>query len=109
MRLCVARSQLVAGFLDFDSKKGRAIAYILLVIGRLVVGAGSGAATVVVPMYLGEVAPRRLRGMFGSLHQFMLVIAILVAQVRQYPRRSAVQCSAVQCSAVQCSAVECVE
>lgn len=37
-------------------------------------------ATVVVPLYLGEVAPSHLKGAFGSLNQFTVTALILVAQ-----------------------------
>ena len=45
-------------------------------------GLGGGGATVVVPMFLGEIADTKVRGLFGSLFQFTLVIAILVSQVQ---------------------------
>ena len=54
----------------------------MMVIGRFAVGFGSGGATVVVPMYLGEVAPPNLRGAFGTLNQFAIVGGILIAEVR---------------------------
>ncbi len=35
----------------------------MLILGRLLVGFACGAVTVVVPLYLGELAPPNLRGM----------------------------------------------
>lgn len=34
-----------------------------------------------VPLYVGEVAPLRLRGALGTLHQLGIVLGILCAQV----------------------------
>lgn len=55
-------------------------AYAVLVIARLVLGIGSGAATLVAPMYLGEIAPVHLKGSFGTLSQLVITSALLLAQ-----------------------------
>ncbi|XP_068027283.1 solute carrier family 2, facilitated glucose transporter member 4-like [Melanerpes formicivorus] len=55
--------------------------YILIIIGRFVVGTYSGLASGLVPMYVGEIAPIRLRGALGALHQLGIVCGILGAQV----------------------------
>jgi len=73
--------QFAAGLCDNKHADGRHSGYALLVIGRVIVGIGGGGATVVVPMFLGEIADTKVRGLFGSFFQFTLVIAILVAQV----------------------------
>lgn len=39
-------------------------------VGRVVAGLGLGAATVVVPMYSSEMAPKELRGQIGSFFQW---------------------------------------
>ena len=41
----------------------------LFALGRVVGGFGAGCATVLVPLYLGQVAPLNLRGAIGNLHQ----------------------------------------
>lgn len=46
---------------------------------RFVIGVASGVSTVVVPIYLGEVSPARLRGTLGTVNQFAFVIGILAA------------------------------
>ena len=71
-------------FHDFnhDPHKLCGTAYALVVVGRFFGGVGGGAATVGVPMFLGEVAPKHLRGMFGACTQLVLVTGILVAEVR---------------------------
>ena len=53
----------------------------LLIIGRAVTGIACGGATVVVPIYLGEISPAHLRGTLGTLMQLTCVIGMLVAQV----------------------------
>ena len=45
------------------------LAYTLFALGRIVAGIGAGAATVFVPLYLGQIAPLELRGAIGNLHQ----------------------------------------
>ncbi|XP_035169405.1 solute carrier family 2, facilitated glucose transporter member 4-like, partial [Oxyura jamaicensis] len=55
--------------------------YILIIIGRFILGAYSGLASGLVPMYVGEIAPTRLRGALGTVHQLAIVTGILVAQV----------------------------
>ena len=42
---------------------------LLFAAGRVVGGFGAGAATVLVPLYLGRIAPLKLRGAIGNLHQ----------------------------------------
>ncbi len=50
-----------------------------LVGARFVLGLAVGCAALVVPLYLSEVAPTRMRGAIGSLNQLMIVSGILVA------------------------------
>lgn len=53
----------------------------VLAIGRFLSGVGAGAATVVVPIYISEIAPPAQRGFFGSFTQVMINFGILIAQV----------------------------
>ncbi|KAM4727457.1 solute carrier family 2, facilitated glucose transporter member 4 [Rhinophrynus dorsalis] len=55
--------------------------YEMMIVGRFLIGAYSGLASGLVPMYVGEISPTHLRGALGTLHQLSLVIGILVAQV----------------------------
>eukprot|EP00128_Syssomonas_multiformis_P015955 Colp12_sorted_trinity150504_noHs@26012 len=66
---------LAAGLTCFATHVG------MLIAGRFVVGLASGMATVVVPMYLSEIAPVHLRGGFGTLNQLLVTIGIVVSQV----------------------------
>ena len=58
---------------------------LLMLVGRVITGCGCGASTVVVPIYLGELAPPHLRGAFGVLFQLACVCALLTAQVAGLP------------------------
>lgn len=49
-------------------------------LGRFLSGIGSGAAAVIVPLYLNEVAPRDRRGSFGAFTQISINIGILTTQ-----------------------------
>mmetsp|Transcript_14992 Transcript_14992/g.47128 ORF Transcript_14992/g.47128 Transcript_14992/m.47128 type:complete len:704 (-) Transcript_14992:481-2592(-) len=54
---------------------------LLLIVGRFVVGLASGFASVLVPVYLGELAPPVLRGTFGTCTQFAMVLGILASDL----------------------------
>lgn len=41
-----------------------------------------GVSVTIVPLYLAEIAPFNLRGAIGTIHQLMITVGILVAQVR---------------------------
>ncbi|KKA26875.1 hypothetical protein TD95_003272 [Thielaviopsis punctulata] len=56
----------------------------LLFLGRLVAGVGAGAATVIVPLYVSEVAPPAARGLFGTSTQVMINMGILLTQIEGY-------------------------
>ena len=46
------------------------IAWEVLLVGRLVVGLTAGLNTVLVPVYVSEIAPLHLRGALGRLQHF---------------------------------------
>ena len=50
-----------------------------LVAARFVLGLAVGSAALVVPLYLSEIAPTKIRGAIGSLNQLMIVVGILAA------------------------------
>jgi SP family facilitated glucose transporter-like MFS transporter 1 len=68
--------------------------YWTLLIGRFIVGVNAGANvrdlsqntpfvginSGLAPIYLTEISPRNYRGAIGSLHQFSIVVAILISQ-----------------------------
>lgn len=53
----------------------------VLVLFRIVLGLAVGAAALIVPLYLSEVAPTEIRGAVSSLNQLMIVVGILVAYI----------------------------
>ncbi|KAF7560654.1 hypothetical protein G7046_g3504 [Stylonectria norvegica] len=56
----------------------------VLALGRLVSGIGAGASTVIVPLYISEIAPPKERGLFGFMTQVSINIGILVVQTLGY-------------------------
>ncbi|KDD71955.1 sugar transporter, partial [Helicosporidium sp. ATCC 50920] len=50
-----------------------------LVVGRLVTGVGIGMSAVCVPVYLGELAPARRRGLVVSSYEVALTLGALLA------------------------------
>ena len=49
------------------------------VIWRMIGGLGIGAASIIAPMYIAEIAPARLRGRLVTLYQLGIVLGILIA------------------------------
>ena len=58
--------------------------FIVLVIARMIGGLGVGAALIVAPMYIAEIAPPHLRGRMVSFNQLNIVIGISVAFFTNY-------------------------
>ncbi|KAL4995633.1 general substrate transporter [Aspergillus recurvatus] len=56
----------------------------ILGVGRLLSGVGSGAAIVVGPIYISEVAPPTAKGFFGAFTQVMTNLGILLTQTLGY-------------------------
>ena len=52
-----------------------------LVVGRLLTGLGIGVSAVVVPAYLGEVAPAKIRGRIVECYELMLCLGMLAAML----------------------------
>ncbi len=58
--------------------------FLLLVIARMIGGLGVGAALIVAPMYIAEMAPPRSRGRLVSFNQLNIVIGISAAFFSNY-------------------------
>ncbi len=58
--------------------------FIVLVIARMIGGLGVGAALIVAPMYIAEIAPPKIRGRMVSFNQLNIVIGISVAFFSNY-------------------------
>ncbi|XP_056447769.1 solute carrier family 2, facilitated glucose transporter member 5-like [Gadus chalcogrammus] len=55
--------------------------YEIIIVARVLVGICAGLSSNVVPMYLGEISPKNLRGALGIVPQLFITIGILSAQV----------------------------
>ena len=62
-----------------------AINMVCITIARFIIGFASGFSSVLVPIYLGELAPPTLRGTLGTLTQFSFVIGIFVSDLLAFP------------------------
>ncbi|MDA3823938.1 MAG: MFS transporter, partial [Bacteroidales bacterium] len=58
--------------------------YVHLVIARMIGGLGVGAALIVPPMYIAEIAPPKMRGRLVSFNQLNIVIGLSVAFFTNY-------------------------
>ncbi|XP_062988608.1 solute carrier family 2, facilitated glucose transporter member 5-like [Elgaria multicarinata webbii] len=57
----------------------------LVIIGRFITGIHSGICLSVVPMYLGEIAPKNLRGFLGLVPSIFICLGVFSAQVLGLP------------------------
>ncbi|XP_065552900.1 solute carrier family 2, facilitated glucose transporter member 5-like [Lathamus discolor] len=55
--------------------------YEVIIFSRVIMGIFAGLASNVVPMFLGEMSPRNLRGAIGIVPQLFISIGILIAQI----------------------------
>ncbi|XP_055515585.1 solute carrier family 2, facilitated glucose transporter member 5-like isoform X2 [Leucoraja erinacea] len=53
----------------------------IIIIARIIIGICAGLSSNVVPMYLGELSPKNLRGALGVAPQLFITIGILIAQL----------------------------
>ncbi|XP_047010087.1 solute carrier family 2 member 15a isoform X2 [Ictalurus punctatus] len=53
----------------------------MIIVGRLITGIHSGISLSVVPMYLGEIAPKNLRGFLGLMPSIFICIGVFSAQL----------------------------
>ncbi|GJN34206.1 hypothetical protein PR202_gb22850 [Eleusine coracana subsp. coracana] len=56
----------------------------MLIVGRVLLGAGIGFGNQAVPLYLSEIAPYRIRGAVNQLFQLTTCLGILVADIINY-------------------------
>lgn len=47
--------------------------------GRVIAGVGIGIATVIVPLYTAEMAPKSIRGQLGSMFQFFFTLGVMTS------------------------------
>ncbi|XP_058151251.1 LOW QUALITY PROTEIN: solute carrier family 2, facilitated glucose transporter member 2-like [Dasypus novemcinctus] len=70
---------LVGALLMVLSKLGPS--HILIISGRGISGLYCGIISVLVPMYISEIAPTSLRGALSTFHQLAIVTGILISQI----------------------------
>ncbi|POO02215.1 Sugar/inositol transporter [Trema orientale] len=61
-----------------------AVNFVMLVLGRILLGCGVGFANQAVPLFLSEIAPTRIRGALNILFQLNVTIGILFANLINY-------------------------
>uniref|UniRef100_A0A8C0GFP1 Major facilitator superfamily (MFS) profile domain-containing protein n=1 Tax=Chelonoidis abingdonii TaxID=106734 RepID=A0A8C0GFP1_CHEAB len=57
----------------------------MVILGRFITGLHSGICLSVVPMYLGEIAPKNLRGFLGLVPSIFICLGVFSAQVLGLP------------------------
>jgi sugar porter (SP) family MFS transporter len=85
-RLGRQRILLVAGVVFTIGALGTGLAWTvtLLVAFRFIVGLAIGIASVIVPLYLAEMAPARDRGVITSLNQYMIIVGTALSAAVGY-------------------------
>jgi sugar porter (SP) family MFS transporter len=80
------RVLLVAGVVFAVGALGTGLSWtvLMLVLFRLVVGLAIGIASVMVPLYLAEMAPARDRGVITSLNQYMIIVGTALSAAVGY-------------------------
>uniref|UniRef100_A0A803QT90 Major facilitator superfamily (MFS) profile domain-containing protein n=1 Tax=Cannabis sativa TaxID=3483 RepID=A0A803QT90_CANSA len=79
-------TMLIAGifFIIGTILNAAAINFLMLVLGRLMLGCGVGFTNQAVPLFLSEIAPTRIRGALNILFQLNVTIGILFANLINY-------------------------
>lgn len=85
-RIGRTRTMVIAAILFALSAIGSGIPFTLelFIFWRVLGGLGVGAASVIVPAYIAEIAPADLRGRLGSIQQLAIVIGIFAALLVDY-------------------------
>jgi len=68
----------------FFTTAGTATNMIEFIVWRVIGGVGVGAASIIVPAYIAEIAPAPLRGRLATMQQFAIVIGIFAALLSNY-------------------------
>lgn len=74
---------LIAAVLLSFGEKSRS--FEMLIIGRLVIGIDSGIALSALPMYLGEISPKHIRGFIGQFNSILICLGVFTGQVLGLP------------------------
>ncbi|XP_076012663.1 solute carrier family 2, facilitated glucose transporter member 9 isoform X2 [Genypterus blacodes] len=63
----------------------RARSFEMLIVGRFIIGVDSGIALSALPMYLGEISPRHIRGFIGQFNSILICLGVFTGQVLGLP------------------------
>ncbi|XP_048826245.1 solute carrier family 2, facilitated glucose transporter member 9 isoform X1 [Brienomyrus brachyistius] len=63
----------------------RAGSFEMLIVGRFVIGMDSGIGLSALPMYLGEISPRQIRGSIGQFNSVFMCLGVFTGQVLGLP------------------------
>uniref|UniRef100_A0A8C9RAT8 Solute carrier family 2 member 9 n=1 Tax=Scleropages formosus TaxID=113540 RepID=A0A8C9RAT8_SCLFO len=63
----------------------RAQAFEMLIVGRFLIGVDSGIGLSALPMYLGEISPRHIRGSIGQFNSIFMCAGVFTGQVLGLP------------------------
>uniref|UniRef100_A0A3B3R869 Solute carrier family 2 member 15b n=1 Tax=Paramormyrops kingsleyae TaxID=1676925 RepID=A0A3B3R869_9TELE len=53
----------------------------MIIVGRFITGIHSGISLSVVPMFLGEIAPKNLRGFIGLMPSIFICVGVFISQI----------------------------
>ncbi|XP_055327268.1 solute carrier family 2, facilitated glucose transporter member 1-like [Paramacrobiotus metropolitanus] len=62
-----------------------ASSYEVLIVGRFVAGLNAGITSAIAPMYMTEISPLKIRGVFGGLYECFHVFGILLSEIIGLP------------------------
>uniref|UniRef100_W5MUT4 Solute carrier family 2, facilitated glucose transporter member 5 n=1 Tax=Lepisosteus oculatus TaxID=7918 RepID=W5MUT4_LEPOC len=57
----------------------------MLILGRFIIGIDSGIALSALPMYLGEISPKQIRGSIGQFNSIFICVGVFTGQVLGLP------------------------
>lgn len=85
------RTKIIAGLVYVLGALGSALSQTAteLIIARFVLGIAVGTASFVAPMYISELAPKRIRGGITSFNQLMIVGGIFAAYIANWALKGA--------------------
>ncbi|XP_061107973.1 solute carrier family 2, facilitated glucose transporter member 9 [Conger conger] len=63
----------------------RAGSFEMIILGRFVIGVDSGIALSALPMYLGEISPKEIRGSIGQFNSVFICLGVFTGQVLGLP------------------------
>lgn len=75
---------IIAALLLSLGEKSRS--FEMLIVGRLIMGVDSGIALSALPMYLGEISPRHIRGSIGQFNSILICLGVFTGQVLGLPQ-----------------------